>query len=69
MWKLKAIVRQWQENRNVFDIRVFDEYEAAKRDIKIIDNSSLDEHPELVLYEGWYCKEPPQAHLEKKARV
>ncbi len=69
VWKLKAVVQQRQDNKNVFDVMVFDEYEVAKRDVKVTDFASLEEHPELILYEGWYCREPPKVQLEKRARA
>ncbi|GAH70435.1 unnamed protein product, partial [marine sediment metagenome] len=40
-----------------------DEYKTAQRKIKVKDMTSLDEYPELILYEGWYCNDPPKVHL------
>jgi hypothetical protein len=65
VWKLKAVVRQWQENRNVFNIMVFDEFVAMKSDVKVTDFADLEEHPELILYEGWYCRDPAKVQLKK----
>ncbi|MBI2853553.1 MAG: hypothetical protein HYX87_01355 [Chloroflexi bacterium] len=35
-------------------MRIFDQADALARQIDIKDYSSLDQHPELVLYEGWF---------------
>ena len=66
IWKLKAVVRPRQESKNAFDCRVFDDVEAATKSIKIENYTSLDEHPELILFEGWFDNESRQLHLEKK---
>lgn len=66
VWKLKAVLRQRQENKNTFDIRVYDETETATKKIKVHDYTSFDEHPDLILYEGWFDKESRQVQLEEK---
>jgi len=66
VWRLKAVLRQRQESKNAFDIRVYDETETATKKIKVQNYTSLDEHPELILYEGWFDKETRQVQLEEK---
>ena len=66
VWKLKAVVRQRQESKNAFDVRVFDDVEAATRKVKVADYTTLDEHPELILFEGWFDKDARQVQLEEK---
>jgi hypothetical protein len=57
VWKLKSVVQRRAESKNVFDVRVFDEVEAATKNIKIKDWTSFDEHPELILFDGWFDNE------------
>ena len=66
VWKLKAVVRKRQESKSAFDVRVFDDLEAATKKVKVQDYTSLDEHPELILFEGWFDNESRQVQLEEK---
>ena len=36
-----------------YDVRVFDKTKAEAVKIKVEDYTSLDTHPELILYEGY----------------
>jgi len=64
VWKLKSVVRQRPEGKKKFDVRVFDEAQAAAKKVTVKDYTSLDEHPDLILYEGWFDKESMKAQLE-----
>ena len=69
VWKLKGVVRQRGEGKDTFDVRVFDEAEVAAKKVTITDYASLDEHPELILYEGWFNKKSMQVEIEEKRTV
>ncbi len=66
VWKLKSVVRRREENKNAYDVRVFDEVDAATNNIKIKNWTSLDEHPEWVLFDGWFDNELRVVELEIK---
>lgn len=66
-YSLKAVVRKNPRGTDVFDVRVFDIKEAASK-AKIKDYTSLDEHPELILFEGWFDKKSWEAHIEERKR-
>jgi len=66
VWRLKAVVRQRQESKDAFDVRIFDDVETATKKIKVQDYTTLDEHPELILFEGWFDREARQVQLEEK---
>ena len=53
---LKAVIRPKEGEKDTFDVRVFDKDHAASLKIAVKDYNSLTEHPELILYEGWYNK-------------
>ena len=53
VWRLKSVTRPWPENKNRFYFRVFDEAETSKKKVKVSNYYSLDNHPELILWEGW----------------
>jgi hypothetical protein len=64
VWKLKSVVRR-QAEKHRYDIRVFDEIQAKARGVSMRDYTTLDEHPELILFEGWYDKKSNMAHLQE----
>jgi hypothetical protein len=63
---LKAVVHKRPEGERAFDCRIFDPGEAEASGKQIKDYTSLDEHPDLILYEGWFDKESMRAELEEK---
>ena len=66
---LKVVMRKSATGDRGFDIRIFDDSEATAKEIHVKDYSSLDECPDLVLYEGWFNKEGRQVKLEEKTKV
>ncbi|MDP2916542.1 MAG: hypothetical protein Q8O16_01270 [Dehalococcoidia bacterium] len=55
--KLKGVMRSHAGGSSTaFDIRVFDEWEADEKKVKVIDYAFLDQHPDLIQYEGWFDK-------------
>jgi hypothetical protein len=66
---LKAVLRKSPTGENTFDIRVFDESDASARKIDVKDYTTLDEHPELVLYEGLYNEAAKKVELQEKKKV
>jgi hypothetical protein len=56
VWNLKAVMKDRGNEKDVFEVRVFDQSQAASRQIKVKDYNSFNEHPELILYEGWFNK-------------
>jgi hypothetical protein len=64
VWKLKGVVRPANKHKT-FYCRVFDESQVAREGFKVKDWSSLDEHPELIIWEGYFDKETNTARPEK----
>jgi hypothetical protein len=64
VWKLKGVVRP-AGRKKVFYCRVFDEAQVAQAGVKVKDWTSLDEHPALILWEGYFDKETNTARPEK----
>ena len=65
---LKAVVRKRPQRETEFEYRVFDQSEADARQVQIRDYNSLDEHPDLVLYEGWFDEETKHAEMTEKSK-
>lgn len=55
VWNLKSVSAP-REDRSSFDIRIFDEAEASAKDVWIKDFATLENHRDLILFEGWYDK-------------
>ena len=65
----KAVVRRNGKGENVLDIRLFDESEAIVKNVAVKDYTSLDGHPELIFYEGWFDKKSGQVELQEKKEL
>jgi hypothetical protein len=66
---LKAVVRKSASRETAFDIRVFDESEALARKEQVNDYTTLDEHPGLISYEGWFSDTSKLVELQEKKKV
>ncbi len=65
---LKAVERK-SATGATFSIRVFDNSEAIAKKVQVKDYTSLDECPDLIIYEGWFDDEAKQVELEEKKKV
>ncbi|MDF1592082.1 MAG: hypothetical protein P1P89_11250 [Desulfobacterales bacterium] len=63
VWNLKAVERSRPEQKNVFDVRVFDNAKVNMKKVNVRDYNSLDTHPELIAFEGWYNKKTREVQL------
>ncbi len=66
VWGLKCAKRQREKKNDSYDFRVFDEADAAKKGISVRNYTSLDQAPELILFEGWYDKKNNKAEVIKR---
>jgi hypothetical protein len=64
VWNLKGVVRR-QGEKHRYDVRVFDDIQARAKGIRIRDYATLDDHPGLILFEGWYDKKSNMAHVQE----
>jgi len=64
VWRLKGVVRP-AGKKKAFYCRVFDENQAVRAGIKVKDWTSLDGHPELIIWEGYFDKESNIISQEK----
>jgi hypothetical protein len=65
---LKAVLRKSSTEENTFDVRIFDESDSVARKITVKDFATLDEHPELTLYEGSYDDLSKKVELREKKK-
>jgi hypothetical protein len=67
--KLLRAVERKSTTGATFDIRVFDDSEAITKKVQVKDYTSLDECPDLIIYEGWFDEGTKQVKLEEKKKV
>jgi len=67
VWSLKAVTKA-DDQRHCYFVRVFDPKSISAGGIKIKDYHSFDDHPNLVLFEGWFNKKNKDIKLEPKQR-
>jgi hypothetical protein len=65
---LKAVMRKSTSQERALSIRVFDESEALAKKVLVKDYTSLDEHTDLIIYEGWADLESKRVELEEKKK-
>ena len=68
VWKLKGVI-QPTGKKTAFYCRVFDETRTREANVNVENWTSLDEHPELILWEGYIDKETNDARLEKFVKL
>jgi hypothetical protein len=68
VWSLKSVVRKGQRGKHRYNVRVFDQTQAAATGISVLNYSSLDEHLELILFEGWYDRKSWKADIREMVK-
>jgi hypothetical protein len=63
VWELKAVICPKEDASGAFRLRLFDPGLARTVGVRIHDYTTLDEHPHLILYEGWYSNSTQEVHL------
>ena len=69
VWELKCVTRPRDGNKAEFDVRVFDETRAVANGATVRDYNSLDEHPDQILFHGWYDKDIHVAKIQAASAV
>jgi hypothetical protein len=66
---LRSVIRHDGRGENAYDIRIIDEADAKAKGIKIENFLTLNEHPDLILYEGWVDEATKRTELIEKKKV
>lgn len=66
VWRLSVVMRPRGGGGKGQDIRIFASHEAEAKRVKVKNYMSLDEHPELIIFEGWFDKDKKKVELEEK---
>lgn len=66
---LKALVYKSSSGEKVNNIRIFDEADAVAKKVLVKDYTTLDQHPDLIIYEGTFDEDSKHVRLEEKKSV
>jgi hypothetical protein len=66
VWHLKSVTRKRSDDKESYDFRVFDLPQVLAKKVHVRDYNSLNDHPALILFEGWFNKKLSKVHFEKK---
>jgi hypothetical protein len=66
---INMVLQKNSKGERAYNYRIFDTSEVEARGLKIMDYTSLDENPDLVLYEGWYDDASKQIELIEKKKI
>lgn len=67
VWNLKGVVRP-AGAKEEFYCRVFNPAQVAQAGVEVKDWTSLDDHPDLILWEGYFNKKTNVVRREKFAK-
>jgi hypothetical protein len=57
VWSLQSVARPRQNSKKEFDIRIFNPEHTARAGVSVKDYTTLEAHPQLIVFAGWYNKE------------
>lgn len=67
---LKSTVRKKEGGGpKAFDIRIFDDSDAAARKVPVKDYNSFEAQPDLVVYDGWFDEATKKVELTEKKKI
>ncbi len=65
VWSLRAALRPKADEKDTFEIRIFNPEDASRKGAAINNFNSLDAHPDMILFTGWYKKNTDFVKVEK----
>ena len=65
VWSLRAALCPKADEKDGFEIRIFNPEDAVRKGAVISNFKALDAHPELILFTGWYKKNADLVKIEK----
>jgi len=65
VWNLKCAMRPKADEKHAFEVRIFSPADAARQGVPIKNFKSLDDHPDMILFFGWFNKDTGVVKIEK----
>lgn len=68
VWNLKTVLKP-TEDKHIFGFRVYDETPRAVKGVPVRNYNSLDEYPDLILYQGRFNKQTLDVQVDEQKTV
>ena len=68
VWSLRGALRPKADEKDAFEIRIFNPEDAVRKGVAITNFNALDAHPDMILFTGWYKKNTDLVKIEKTLR-
>lgn len=69
VWKLKVCFRPNAGGNGLEDLRVFDPRQASMAKLSVRDFSTLDEHRDLILFDGTFNKKTKEVKIREAGKI
>jgi hypothetical protein len=69
VWSLQSVARPRPNSKKEFDIRLFNPEQISRAGIAVRNFDSLDDHPQLIAFAGWYNKETRQVQISEMKKA
>lgn len=69
VWSLKCALQPHAGSKTHFNFRIFNPALVQQMGVRIDNFESLDSHPELILYRGWYDKSSNKMEIHADEKV
>lgn len=66
-WSLRALTRRRDGDKYVRDIRIFDPDKSFAAGLSVKNFDSLDDHPDHILFTGWYNSDTGEVQLTRSS--
>lgn len=64
--KYMAVMRHHGDDIDTFDVRIYDQWYADQKKVKVVDYSTLDDHQDLIIFEGWFDRKSKKGEINFK---
>jgi hypothetical protein len=65
VWTFKCVQRPVEGSKHRYDIRVYNPAKSNYAGVRVTNYLSLNDHPELILFYGWYDKSSNAFEIHK----
>ncbi|MDD3992735.1 MAG: hypothetical protein PHV70_11365 [Desulfobacteraceae bacterium] len=65
IWKFKAALLPREGSKQLFAVRIFNPVAVSDRNVRVVDYNSLDEVPDLILFQGTYDEKRGKVELSR----
>jgi len=68
VWRLKCVLLPQDGKKGPFNIRIFNPAALQQKKVTVRNYHSLDDHPDLIMFEGWYDQKNMRGQVSEKEK-